>query len=102
MELEEVLKDALQNRVRRFKKDPTIVLDFDNEKLSQHISSNDQAQVVVIDAAAAGADHFDRVLNSKGIQRIRGSISTATGYGDAVGVMRGAVVNGSDPKDKIG
>lgn len=102
MELEEALKNALQARVRSVNGDSTLVLDFNTGSLSQHVASNDQAQAVVIDATDSAADQFNRVLNNKGLQRIRGSISRQTGYGAAIVVMRGAVVNGSDPKEKIG
>jgi hypothetical protein len=102
MEIEEVLKNALQDRVRRFRKDPGLTLDFKNGQLSQHIARDEQAQVVVIEATDSAANHFKRELNSTGRQIVRGSISIKTGYGDAVAVMDDALSNGTNPKDIIG
>ena len=102
MEVEDVFKNALQDRVREVKGNPNLVLDFKNGKLNQHVATDEQAQAVVIDATAAAADHFDLRLNSTGRQIIRGSISVNTGYGSAVGVMDQAVSKGSDPKEIIG
>ena len=102
MEIEEVLKNALQARVRQVKKNPGLMLDFENGRLSQHVATNDQARVVVIDATASAANHFDRVLNSAGRQIVRGSISIETGYGDAVAVMDNALSNGTSPEEDIG
>jgi hypothetical protein len=102
MEIEEVLKNALQDRVRRFRKNPNLVLDFENGALSQDVATDDQARGVVTDATVSAADHFGRKLNTEGRQTIRGSISTDTGYGTAVAVMDEAISNGSDPKVSIG
>lgn len=97
MEIEEVLKNALQARVRRFRGNPSLVLDFENGVLSQHIARDDQAQVVVIEATGSAANHFNRELNSTGRQIVRSSISIQTGYGDAVAVMDDALSNGTNP-----
>ena len=102
MEIEEVLKKALQDRVRRFRNNPNLLLDFKNGALSQDVASDDQARVVVTDATVSAADDFGRKLNTTGRQTIRGSISIDTGYGDAVAVMDEAISNGSDPKVSIG
>ena len=102
MAVEDVLKNALQNRVRLVTNNPALVLDFKNGKLNQHVASNDQAQVVVIDATANAADQFGLVLNSAGRQIIRSSITLGTGYGAAVTVMDEAVSKGTDDKEIIG
>ena len=102
MDVEEVFKHALQQRVRKFKNNSSLNLDFKNGKLNQHMATDDQARVVVTDATGAAANHFDRVLNSTGRQIVRGSISVNTGYGAAVAVMDNAVANGTDPKVSIG
>ena len=97
MEIENVLKNALQDRVRRFRKNPALVLDFKNGALSQDVATDEQARGVVIDATGSAASVLGRVLNPAGRQTIRGSISIDTGYGTAVGVMDEAIANGSDP-----
>ena len=102
MEIEEVLKNALQARVRKLRHDATIVLDFKNGRLSQDVATDDQARVIVIDATNSAANDLGRILNSSGRQTIRDSIAIDTGYGDAVGVMDEAISNGSNPKVNIG
>jgi len=102
MEIEDVLKNALQERVRIFRQDPDLVLDFDNGALSQDVATDDQARGVVIDATASAGSELGRVLNSTGRQIIRGSVSRQTAYGDAIDVMDDAISNGSNPKVNIG
>ena len=99
---EDIFKNALQERVRKFKNNPSLSLDFTNGKLNQHIATDDQARVVVTDATSAAAKQLDRVLNSTGRQIVRDSISVNTGYGAAVKVMDDAFSNGTDPKVGIG
>lgn len=102
MEIEEVLKNALQARVRQVPPNSNVVLDFENGQLSQHLANNEQAHVVVSDATNSAANQFNRVLNSDGRQIIRDSISIETGYGDVVDVMDDALSNGTNPRDNIG
>jgi hypothetical protein len=102
MAVEDVLKNALQDRVRKERNNPTLVLDFKNGKLNQHVGTDEQAQAVVIDASSNAADQFGLVLNSKGRQIIRSSITLGTGYGAAVTVMEEAVSKGADAKEIVG
>lgn len=95
---EDVMKEALQNRVREFKNDPELSLNFDDGKFNQHMVSDDQARRVTIDATEKAAGQFQRVLNGKGREIIRDSITVNTGYGAAVGVMEEALTDGADPK----
>ena len=95
---EDVYKDALQNQVRITKNDPTIVIDFKNGKLNQHMADNNEAQVVVLEATEVAADQFERVLNQTGKNKIRNSISRDTSYATAIDVMDTAVSEGADPK----
>ncbi|HYR74670.1 MAG TPA: hypothetical protein VEM96_02400 [Pyrinomonadaceae bacterium] len=95
---EDVMKEALQNRVREFKNDPELSLNFDDGKFNQHMVSDDQARRVTIDATEKAAGEFQRVLNGKGREIIRDSITVNTGYGAAVGVMEEALTDGADPK----
>lgn len=94
---EDVLKEALQNRVRRFKDDPELSLNFDSGKFRQHMVSNDEARQVTVDATEEAARQFQRVLNGNGRQLIRSSISVEMGYGAAIIVMRRALATGADP-----
>jgi hypothetical protein len=94
---EDVLKKALTERVRRFKDDPTLTLNFDSGKFRQHMVNHDDARQVTVDATEAAATEFGRVLNRTGRQQIRGAIKVDDGYGAAIGVMRRALATGADP-----
>lgn len=96
---EDVYKKELQDRVRQEKNNPTLVIDFKNGNLNQHMTSDEQAQVVVLLAASDSADEFDKVLNEMGKKTVRQSITRNTAYADAIGVMDTAVSEGSVPKE---
>lgn len=92
----DVMKKALQDRVRVFTDNPGLALDFKNGKFNQHMVSDLEAQVVALEATANAAQQFKRVLNSKGKKIVRQSITLNTGYGAAVNVMREAIAKGAD------
>jgi hypothetical protein len=96
---EDVYKEKLQDRVRREKNNPTLVIDFKNGNLNQHMADDGQAQVVVLLATSDSADEFGKVLNEDGKKTIRQSITRNTAYADAIGVMDTAVSEGSVPKE---
>ncbi|HYW71169.1 MAG TPA: hypothetical protein VE961_09050 [Pyrinomonadaceae bacterium] len=92
---EDVMRDALQSRVRVFRHDPALVLDFDNGQFNQHMVSDDQARQVTVEATETAAAEFGKTLQTAGRQIVRTSITVDTGYGDAIGVMRQAIVEGA-------
>ena len=96
---EDIYKEKLQNRVRQEKDNPTLVIDFKNGNLNQHMASDEQAQAVVLLATSDSADEFGKVLNQQGKTTVRRSIGRNTAYADAVGVMDTAVSEGSDPQE---
>lgn len=93
------IKKALQDRVRAFRDDPTLVLDFQNGKFNQHVVSDLEAQVLTLEATANVANQVQRTLNSKGKKIVRQSITVNTGYGAAIVVMREAIAKGADLND---
>lgn len=93
---EDVYKEKLQERVRQEKNNPTLVIDFKNGKLNQHMADDPQAQIVVLLATADSANEFGKVLNDDGKRTVRQSITRDTAYSDALSVMDTAVSEGSD------
>jgi hypothetical protein len=94
---EDIMKEALRDRVRRLKKNPALNLDFKNGKFSQHMANDQDAQQVTVEATEAAAPKFQRALNGEGRQIIRQSITVGTKYSDAIGVMEKALTEGADP-----
>jgi hypothetical protein len=96
---DDIMQQALQQRVRVFRGDPDLALDFDNGKFNQHMVSDQEAQVVTLEATADAANEFQKTLNSKGKKIVRQSITVNTGYGAAIGIMNEAISFGADPKE---
>lgn len=93
---QDVMKAALQARVRQFKNNPNLKLDFKNGKFNQHMVNDDDARQVTVDATESAAVSFQRILNGDGRTIVRQGITVGIKYGDAVDVMEEALTNGSD------
>ena len=93
---QDVMQAALQARVRQFRNNPNLNLDFKNGRFNQHMVSDDDARQVTVEATETAASSFQRILNGDGRTIIRRGITVGTKYGDAVNVMEEALTEGSD------
>lgn len=95
---EDVLRNALQEQMRRETQDPALTLNFQTGKLNQHVPTDTRARFAVLQATIGAADEFGFVLNGKGRGIVLQSVSRDTRYSAAVEIMETAIGQGATPK----
>jgi hypothetical protein len=94
---EDIYKEEITNVVRNIKDDPTLQINFNSAKLSQHVATDKQARVAMIGAASASARRFRLSLNEKGVKTVFDNVSRSSTYASVLGTINTALTTGADP-----